>query len=587
MKRMHESAAGRNPVRIRHARDGLLGVLLGLLLLSAMKGASPGAEEFHNPILAGFYPDPSICKVGPDYYLVTSTFSYFPGIPVMHSRDLVHWRLIGHVMSRPEQLTLDKQGVSRGIFAPAIRYHNGVFYLTCTLVDIGGNFVVTSRDPQGPWSDPVWLPEVDGIDPSLFFDDDGSAYLIYNSIPPDGKSLYDGHRTLRMYPFDAESLKVKGREQILVNGGTDITQKPVWIEAPHIFKKDGLYYLIAAEGGTADRHSEVVFRSARVNGPYISYDKNPILTQRHLDPGRQFPITSTGHADFVETDTGDWWAVFLGCRPYAPFAEGFYNTGRETFLAPVSWESGWPVINPGEEKVRYSYPAPIQSQQGIAGIPQSGNFTTRDEFNSDLLDPNWCFLRTPHTQWYTIAAPAGTLSMRVRPETCSGSGNPSFLARRQQHLQGSATVAMRFRPETDNEKVGITIFQNETHYYFLCRSREGNAAVVQLLASGRDTSAASSMNLIASRTIPEEFHDKTLYLRIEAEGNVYSFLYAFVPGEWKLVRDNVDATFLSTKIAGGFVGCMYALYATSLGEPSSNQAEFEWFEYTGDDQVYR
>ncbi len=270
-----------------------------LVLLAVATVSAQNKSEFCNPILAGFYPDPSICGVGSDYYLVCSSFSYFPGIPIFQSKDLVNWKQIGHVMDRPEQLNVDSLGVSRGIFAPAIRYNKGVYYVTCTLVDKGGNFVVTSEKPEGPWSNPVWLPQINGIDPSLFFDDDGKAYIIYNSIPPDDKPLYDGHRTIRMCRFDAAALKIVGEEKIIVNGGVDITKKPVWIEAPHIFKVGGVYYLIAAEGGTAGWHSEVVFKSANVEGPYTPYEKNPILTQRTLDPKREFPVTSTGHADLV------------------------------------------------------------------------------------------------------------------------------------------------------------------------------------------------------------------------------------------------------------------------------------------------
>jgi xylan 1,4-beta-xylosidase len=240
--------------------------ILFVLLISTISCTLTAQErkEFSNPILAGFYPDPSICRVGSDYYLVNSTFSFFPGIPVFHSRDLTSWELVGYVMDRIEQMNLDSLGVSRGIFAPAIRYNKGMFYVTCTLVDRGGNFIVTSKTPEGPWSNPVWLPEINEIDPSVFFDENGKAYIIYNSIPPDDKPLYDGHRTLRMYEFDIENLKVVGEERILINGGVDITKKPVWIEGPHIFQKDGYYYLIAAEGGTAEQHSEVVFRCKNV-----------------------------------------------------------------------------------------------------------------------------------------------------------------------------------------------------------------------------------------------------------------------------------------------------------------------------------
>ena len=181
---------------------------------------------FQNPILAGFYPDPSICKAGDDFYLINSTFAYFPGIPVFHSRDLVSWNQIGNVLDRPGQVDFTGLGVSRAIFAPAIRHHEGIFYITCTVIDGIGNFVVTAKDPAGPWSDPVKLPEILGIDPSLFFDDDGKCYIIYNSDPPDNKSLYDGHRTIRINEFDYKNLKASKENKILINGGVDITKNP-------------------------------------------------------------------------------------------------------------------------------------------------------------------------------------------------------------------------------------------------------------------------------------------------------------------------------------------------------------------------
>ncbi|HEV7780515.1 MAG TPA: family 43 glycosylhydrolase, partial [Chitinophagaceae bacterium] len=173
-------------------------------------GQSPAT--YKNPILAGFYPDPGICRMGDDYYIVTSSFSYFPGLPIFHSKDLVSWKQIGHAMDRPEQLNLDGAGVSRGLFAPAIRYHKGIFYIICTLIDKGGNFFITARDPKGPWSNPVWLPEVNGIDPSFFFDDNDKAYVLFNSIPPDNISLHDGHRTIRLFEFDIKNGKVTGDE---------------------------------------------------------------------------------------------------------------------------------------------------------------------------------------------------------------------------------------------------------------------------------------------------------------------------------------------------------------------------------------
>jgi alpha-N-arabinofuranosidase len=560
-------------------------VLLGVsLVVFLFVGSAGERNHITNPILAGFYPDPSICRVDSNYYIVNSSFSYFPGIPVFHSTDLVNWSLIGHVMERPEQLNLDSLGVSRGIFAPAIRYHNDLFYVTCTLVDGGGNFVVTSRSPRGPWSDPVWLPGINGIDPSLFFDDDGRAYLIYNSAAPGGTPLYNGHRTIRMHEFDTQHLTVIGSEKILVNGGTDIRKKPVWIEGPHIFRHNGFYYLIAAEGGTGEQHSEVVFRSRDIDGPYVPFEKNPILTQRNLDPQREHPITCTGHADLVETDTGEWWAVFLGCRPYPPYEKGFYNTGRETFLAPVRWENGWPVINPDHEEVQYTYASPVNRSRRTTASAYSGNFVVRDDFSESTLRGDWVFLRTPREKWLSLTDRPGYLAMRLRPEVCSQEVHPSFLGWRQPHARGVASTSLDFLPATDREKAGLLVFQNERHFYFLCKAMKDGVPAIQLYRSGE---AGPAMELMTAEKLEGGPGGGRVFLKVEARGGTYAFFYGSGPDEWHLLKDNVPASFLSTKVAGGFVGCMYALYATSLGSPGAGTAYFDWFDYRGDDEVYR
>ncbi|MDZ7725414.1 MAG: glycoside hydrolase family 43 protein [candidate division KSB1 bacterium] len=560
--------------------------LLFAVLITACAVTEQDPATFTNPVLAGFYPDPSICRVGEEYYLVNSSFSYFPGIPLFHSRDLVNWKQLGSVMERPEQMDLSGLGVSRGIFAPAISYHQGTFYVVCTLVDAGGNFVVTAEDPAGDWSNPVWLPDINGIDPSLFFDDDGKAYIIYNSVAPDDQPLYSGHRTLRMREFDPESLKTVGPETILVNGGVDISEEPVWIEAPHLYKINGAYYLMAAEGGTAEDHSEVIFRSQTVQGPYEPYDHNPILTQRHLDPSRDYPVTCTGHADMVQTPAGDWWAVFLGCRPYPPFEKGYYNTGRETFMAPVQWIDGWPVINPDYEKVQYSYPRPDLPEWNADARPYSGNFMFRDEFTDSLLHPSYLFLRTPHQTWHSLNRHPGQLAMDLRPETCSGTANPSLIAHRQQHMDCNASVSLNFTPQASNEKAGLIIFQNETHFYYLCQSIKDSDMVVQLFQS--DPESSSGMKLLQSAALPEDVQRQNLLLRIGTHENSYSFSWAADADkpDWTLLKDRVDASFLSTQVAGGFVGAVFGMYTTSLGETVQNEAIYDWFEYSGNDPVF-
>lgn len=529
------------------------------------------AQSFTNPILAGFYPDPSICKAGNDFYLINSTFAYYPGLPVFHSKDLVNWTLIGHAMDRPEQLDLEGHGVSRGLFAPAITYHNGIFYIVCTKVDKVGNFVITAKDPKGPWSDPVSLPQVNGIDPSLYFDDNGRSYIVFNSIPPDNKTLWNGHRTIRMFEFDAVNLKVKGEERLLINGGTDTSKHPVWIEGPHIYKKDGWYYLMCAEGGTGYNHSEVVFRSRSVEGPYVSYEHNPILTQRHLDPNRPNPVTTTGHADLVEDNDGNWWAVFLGCRPY----EGdFYNAGRETFMAPVSWKDGWPHFMLGAEELKYSYP--INAQIDKNAEPFNGNYLFRDEFDKDRLNIRYSFLRTVKEKWYNLTDVPGTLTLRLQHETCAGKSNPSFIGFRQAHIKGYAATSLQFTPTAENEKAGLLVFQNEKNHYYLCQSLKAGQPVIELFKGD---------SLVLSKAVKIK-KGKEVFFKAEARGDQYTFWYATKENKW-IMLETLDGKWLSTKMAGGFVGTMYAMYVTSNGKSSTNKASFKWFEAKNEDDAYK
>ncbi len=534
-------------------------------------------EKFTNPILPGFYPDPSICRVGEDYYLITSTFSYYPGVPIFHSKDLVNWKQIGNILDRPEQLDTEGLGVSRGIFAPAIAHHDGTFYMVTTLIDKGGNFVVTAKNPAGPWSDPVWLPEVNGIDPSLFFDEGGKAYIIYNSESPDNKPLYDGHRTIRMQEFDYKNLKTVSAPEILVNGGVDLSKKPVWIEGPHIYKHNGYYYLMAAEGGTSVNHSEVILRSEKVNGPYKPYEKNPILTQRHLPNDRPNPVSATGHADLVQTQNGEWWAIFLATRPYD--TEDHYNIGRETFLAPVTWKDGWPIINAESDLVKYSYTRPNLPQGQKSDFPLNGNFTYREDFKESKLPMYWLTLRTPQSDWYSLTQPNGSLTLNLRPETLSGKSNPSFVARRQQHLNGSASTKMEFKPASENEFAGIAAFQGEKNYYALGKTLSGGKQVVQL--------KKADGTVLAETQLSKKESKQPLLLKVAFDGGKYNFFYATKEGDWKLLRDNVDGTYLSTRKAGGFVGTTIGMYATSQDKPSTSQATFDWFDYTGDDAIYK
>ena len=532
--------------------------------------------ELVNPIMTGFYPDPSIVKVGPDYYLVNSTFSYFPGIPVMHSKDLKNWKQVGNVISRPSQMNFLGDRMTRGLFAPAIEYHNGTYYVTCTLIDHKGNFVVTAKNPGGPWSDPTFLPQVRGIDPSMYFEGD-KAYVIYNSDPPDNKPLYDGHRSIKIIELNPQTLQTVGEAKIVVNGGVDLSKKPVWIEGPHLMKRGDWYYLYAAEGGTSVNHTEVVFRSKEPLGPFVPYEKNPILSQRELPKDRKDPITSAGHAQFVEGPDGKTYAIFLAVRPY----EGnFYNTGRETFIVPVDWKDEWPVMNPGPNGVQYSYKANFPEVKQPGARPQSGNFGYTLTFEKQL-DPALLFLRTVDSTNFSLSKAKG-LTLKLKPETVAETGNPAFIGKRQQHMYCTTETELTFAPKAANEKAGLVIFQDEKHFYYLCKSVDGGKPMLQLFKSTADV---KQPELLAQA--PLKSATGSVHLRIQAQGDACNFQFSENGKAWTVLKDKVDGKFLSTQVAGGFIGCVFGMYATSAGQPTTNTASFKWLKYEGNDPVYK
>lgn len=503
------------------------------------------AGHYRTPILTGFYPDPSICRVGEDYYLISSTFAYFPGIPIFHSRDLVNWRQIGHVVHRPEQLKYDNLGVTRGIFAPAISHSNGTFYVVCTMVDGGGNFLMTATDPAGPWSDPVWLP-FEGIDPSLFFDDDGKAWMLNNGAP-EGRPLYDGHRAIWIQEFDLVAKKLVGPRKVLVNGGVDITKKPVWIEGPHLYKREGWYYLCCAEGGTSVNHSQVIYRGKSPTGPFTPWDKNPILTQRDLDSSARHAVTCTGHADLEIGPDGNWWTIFLACRPYAPDR---WATGRETFLLPVKWtDDGWPQILPPGERVPYTHPAPklarpvpTPAASYATPLAPTGNFTWTDEFNQASLSPFWIMIRTPKENWWSLSVNAGALSLTPRAETLNGKGNPSFFGRRVQHSTFETVLSLKV-PTDSRVTAGLAAFQTETQHFFFGIRRNGDwmSVFLELWHDGR-------RRLLANEVMRAS---EDAELRLSANETKYTFTVTPKGGSAKTIVKDTDSFPVSVQAAGG------------------------------------
>lgn len=517
---------------------------------------------YQNPILSGFYPDPSFCRVGEDYYLVTSSFEYFPGLPIFHSRDLVHWRQIGHVLDRPSQLVLDGLEASRGLYAPTIRYHDGVFYVINTLVldhDIGRNFIVTATDPAGDWSEPYWLNDAPGIDPSLFFDADGRCYYTGNRIPPEGEQFH-GHREIWLQELDLNTMQLTGERWGLWDGAV---KGGVHAEAPHLYAKDGFYYLLIAEGGTAHDHAITIARSENISGPYVGNLRNPILTHRHL--GLEHPIVGTGHADLVETPGGEWWMVLLAMRPYGGY---FYNLGRETFLVPVRWEEGWPVVSPGNGRVEFQHPAP---DLPVHRWPQP---PACDQFDAPQLADCWNLIRTPRETIYSLTERPSHLRLYLRPQTLAEQVNPTYVGRRQQHINFTAQTVLEFAPQQASECAGMVLLQNNNFHFRLviCQTKSEETAV-QLIkrAAGEETTLAE---------LPVS--GKRFCFKVSARGQAYSFYVATEAGMWQTVAEAVDGRILSTPVASGFTGACLGLYASSNGTPSQNVADFDWFEYQGE-----
>ena len=514
------------------------------------------ACQFLNPILAGYYPDPSVCRVGDTYYLVNSSFAFFPGVPIFESHDLLHWTQIGHVLDRPSQLPLGDQGVSGGIFAPDIKYnpHNKTFYMVTTNVGTG-NFFVKTTDPHKGWSEPIRLPQVQGIDPSFFFDKDGTAYIVHNAAV-EGGADYEGQTAIRILRFDTRGDSIVGSYSQIVRGGTHVEARPIWIEGPHLYRIGKYYYLMCAEGGTGDWHSEVIFR-APLKADITKAESweecphNPILTQRTgLSADRPDMVTSTGHADLVQAADGSWWAVFLGCRPY----EGpFYNTGRDTYMLPVTWSDGWPQILPPATPVPTVVDVTPHSPLTTHPSPLTGNFTFTDRFDTPQLNHRWIFLRNPEMQRYDWSGPG--LTIHPTPSDISQRKPLSALFYRQQHTDFTAETTVDFTPRSAKDVAGLALLQNEQYNFVLGKTLLDGRPAVTLTRTERETVLVASAFLTANAP---------LRLLVEGHGRYYTFCYAQGDEDsWHTLAAGVDAVNLSTSRAGGFIGTCIGLYATA------------------------
>jgi xylan 1,4-beta-xylosidase len=469
-----------------------------------------------DPVLPGFRPDPSVCRVGADYYLVTSSFEWFPGLPVFHSRNLTDWRRIGSALDRPSQLDLTGCAPSRGLFAPTIRHHDGVFHLVCTLMDGPGHFVVTATDPAGPWSEPHWL-DGEGFDPSLFFDDgpDGDGRAWFTAARAVDEAA--GRTEIWMRAYLPRERRLTGPEHVLWSGSRPGAR---WSEAPHLYRVDGSYLLLTAEGGTGVDHSVVAARADHPTGPYRGAPGNPVL------PPAGGPVTCTGHADLVQTPDGDWRAVLLGVRPGSAL-------GRETFLTTVTWDDGWPALSP------VVHTAPRR--------PLHEGFAT--------LSADWSTLRTPPGRFWTTG---DGLRLRLRPERLGEPATPSLLARPQEHPDCDVSTELRFTPAVPYEEAGLAVVLDDDTHLLLVRTSEGLS-----LRRGSEVLAASPLPPGPVR------------LGVRIRGFRHSFAHAAPDGPWQELT-TLEATFLVPH----FTGVQLGLYASSNGLPSTAEAHFAWFDIT-------
>lgn len=513
------------------------------------------ANEFYNPILQGCYPDPSITRKGDDYYLVCSSFAMFPGVPIFHSKDLVNWTQIGHVLDRVSQLKVHDCGISAGVYAPQILYNpnNDTFYMITTEFAGGfGNIMVKSKDPLKGWSDPIKL-NFDGIDPSIFFDDNGKAYIVHNDAPDKGKELYNGHRVIKVWEYDVEKDQIiPGTSQTIVDGGVDLSKKPIWIEAPHLYKKNGRYYLMCAEGGTGDWHSEVIFVSDSPKGPFKPAPSNPILSQRYLNPKRTNMVDWAGHADLVQTPDGKYYGVFLAVRPNE---KKRVNTGRETFILPVDWSGEFPVFENGlvpmEPKLKT--PKGVENKTGKDGFFPNGNFTFTDDFLAPKLDYRWIGLRGPREDFIVtskkglIINPFAASIKELKPT--------STLFYRQQHISFTATATLAYQPQTEKDLAGITCVQGERFNYVFGVTKKDKDFYLLLERTARGKSTIVASTKIDMKT--------AVQLRVKATGDNYEFSYSANGTDFTNLGGTVSGDILSTDVAGGFTGAMIGLYATS------------------------
>ncbi|MEK4249011.1 glycoside hydrolase family 43 protein [Paenibacillus sp. FSL W7-1287] len=514
--------------------------------------------HYRNPVLSGFYPDPSAIRVGEDYYLVTSTFEYFPGVPIFHSKDLVNWKQIGHVLHSESQVQLLNRKSSQGIYAPVLRYHDGLFYMITTDVYGIGNFFVTATDPAGPWSDPILIPH-GGIDPSLFFDDDGKVYVSVQSGFAETSHVIQ----YEINPKTGEALT----EPVVVFEGDE----GPWVEGPHLYKINGVYYMMTASGGTGPEHREIIGRSDNPYGPFELLE-HPILTHNGL---KDHPIQYTGHAELIDDTDGNWWVMFLGVRLRN---EQGSVLGRETFLAPVTWVDGWPMVDNNEGHVglqmQVTVPSSSTSEQIIKQQEEPKQLTTK--FSSEApLSLDWIYSRVlPAADAVSLSAHEGYLTLVGNANTLHDGQNTVYVCRRQLHHAMRVETTLAYEPVQDGEEAGIAARLSDNNYFAIGLVQQNGKLSVQATLM-RNAGAEHTFEPIDAAAFSGNGGIK---LAIQATEEEYSLSYSLDGESWiKLAA--APASDISPNSGTTFTGVTVGMYAHGTKEQASAPARFAVFKY--------
>lgn len=536
-------------------------------------------EMIRNPILPGYYPDPSICRVGKDFYLVCSSFEMVPGLPIFHSRDLVHWEQIGNAMTQDNGFYMERSSGVGGLMAPTLRYHNGTFYILNANFADQGNFIITAKDPKGTWSCPHWLRDVPGIDASLFFDTDGKAYVMgTGNVWDNGTGVKE--RGIWIAEYDIERYCCLTEPVTIFNSALRGAASP---EAPHIYHVGDWYYLVIAEGGTEHYHAVMVARSKTVMGFYQGNPANPVMTHRHM--GFACPITNVGHADLVELEDGSWYAVLLGSR----LIQGRYkNLGRETFLCPVVWEREWPLFSPQTGKVEWQYPAPESLEQEVYEAPPE-----RDHFDEERLPLHLVQWGTPNREIFKIED--SNLKISCIPQTLDEELEPMgpaekkregsyapFVARRQCAVHVAISTAMKFLPK-GAETAGIGVVQAMNHQLHVERALEqGNQVVRAVLVTAEYNHPPYFPGFVSEthrrilKSVPWEKEE--IVLKVEMNEETFTVSY----GDSEQCLQSfcvVDGAQINPEKVGCMCGTLVGIYATGNHTKSENAAWFDWMRY--------